>query len=168
MNPSDLLLTLLLLALLLLVVAALLRRWSGLPPGLVTYSDTDRPAAPLTSQRYGLVGKPDYIVQYQGRRIPVEVKPSRRGQPYDSDRLQLAAYCLLIEDTFGEAPPFGVLRYRNAAHRIAYTPALKDQVLRSVESIRAARYGEPVHRSHQSVARCRACGYRSSCEQRLA
>ena len=61
-----------LVALILLLVGLLMMIWgrrthlaSGLPPGEVVYSDTgaeEALEAPLISRRYGLVGRPDYLV----------------------------------------------------------------------------------------------------------
>ena len=67
---------------------------------------------PLFARRIGLTGKPDYLLDVRGNTIPVEVKPRRRApRPYESDLMQLAAYCLLVEETIGTAPPYGLLRY---------------------------------------------------------
>jgi len=164
----------LLLLLLLVGVASLLvgwwlRRRSGLPVGNITYADTDVPAQPLISNRYGLVGKPDYIVMHRGVPIPVEVKPNRMADaPYESDRLQLAAYCLLIEETNAKTPPFGILRYHSRTHRIDYTPRLRAQLLQMVDEMRSYLDADDVARSHNNPARCAACGFRHSCEQSLA
>lgn len=154
--------------LVLLAVSWWLRRASGLPAGEIAYSDTDAPAQPLLSQRYGLVGKPDYIVMHDGLAIPIEVKPNRTAeQPYESDRLQMAAYCLLIEDRDASAPPYGVLRYRDRSFRIEYAPRLRQRLLDVLDEMRGQLDAEDVGRSHRSAARCAACGLRSQCEERL-
>jgi len=146
-----------------------LRQVSGVPAGQITYSDTDAPAQPLLSHRYGLVGKPDYIVMQRGVAIPVELKPNRSGdEPYDSDRLQVAAYCLLLEDANAKAPPFGVLRYRDRTFQIDYTPDLRAYVLELLDHMRACLAASDVERSHASRERCSGCGFARSCEQSLA
>lgn len=121
--------TILGLALLLLVVAVVLRWRAGLPWGRVAAMDVGvgRPLErPLVATRYGLVGKPDYLIERGGAMVPVEVKPGRRApHPYDSDLMQLAAYCLLVEETTGHTPPCGYLRYANATFRLSYTPAVR-------------------------------------------
>ena len=153
----------------LLLVSWWLRRNSGIPLGEISYSATAAPAAPLVSNRYGLVGKPDYIVLRNGIPIPVEVKPNRTAdEPYESDRLQIAAYCLLIEETNAKTPPFGVLRYRDRSFRIDYSPLLRGRLLRTVDAIRDGLDAENVGRSHKSAARCAACGFSRSCEESLA
>jgi CRISPR-associated exonuclease Cas4 len=165
-------------ALLLCLLGILLLLWgrrqrvaSGIPGGEVIYSDTgdwQKLEKPLVSRRYGLVGRPDYLVRTQEKgkavTIPVEVKSrTRPPSPYASHVLQLMTYCLLVEDQMGARPPYGLLRYADATLRIPYTDDLRQQVLEAAESIRAARRSAAIHRQHDDPNRCRACGYRSSC-----
>lgn len=153
----------------LLLVAWWLRRASGLPAGEITYSDTDVPAQPLLADRYGLVGKPDYVVVRRGAAIPVEVKPNRTAsEPYEGDRLQLMAYCLLLEASDARRPPYGVLRYKNRSFRIDFTERERSHLLRVLADIRSGLAADDVARSHSSPDRCAACGYRRTCEQSLA
>ena len=147
------------------------RQRSGLPAGTVVYQDTEEmeaPERPLRSRRYGLVGRPDYLVQTRdgGKSfvVPVEVKSRRRpAQPYASHILQLAAYCLLVEDNFDAAPPYGLLRYADATLQIPYTDELRRRVLDAADEIRQARRAPDVRRSHEEPRRCASCGYRSAC-----
>jgi len=145
-----------------------LRRRTGLPSGRVGYSDAAAGGQSLLAPRYGLVGKPDYIVWEKGRPIPVEVKPQRTAPaPYLSDVLQLAAYGLLLEETYGQMPPYGILRYANASHRIDFTPQLRGYLLHIMAQMRADLQASDVPRNHDSPARCAACGFRDICGQSL-
>lgn len=148
------------------------RRATGLPAGQVIYADTgtwDRLERPLFSARYRLTGRPDYLVRERGAVIPVEVKPRRDApEPYRSDVLQLGAYCLLVEETHGQAPPYGILKYRERTFAIPYTAALRWQVLAVLDEMRAGHRARSVARSHDEPARCAACGVRAYCDQRLA
>ncbi len=50
-----------------------------------------------------------------GTIVPVEIKSCRSprsGVPYPSHRVQLLAYCALVEETYGRAPPYGILCFR--------------------------------------------------------
>lgn len=146
-------------------------RATGLPPGRVVYSDTADWRAPpraLRSERYGLIGKPDYLVARGDALIPIEVKPTRRAaQPYESDVLQLAAYCLLVEDTTGRPPPSGLIVYADRQWEIPYTDGLRTALLATLDAIRADRRAADVPRSHAIPARCRACGFRTECGQEM-
>jgi CRISPR-associated exonuclease Cas4 len=158
-------------AFVLLAGAAVLRRRSGLPWGRVTADDVGAGRTlqrALVSRRYGLTGKPDYLIDRGGASIPVEVKPGRRAsQPYDSDLMQLAAYCLLVEETTGRAPPYGLLRYAEATFRLDYTPALRERLLDILDEMHELLEADDAERSHDDPRRCAGCGFRSSCVDTL-
>jgi CRISPR-associated exonuclease Cas4 len=147
------------------------RRATGLPAGAVVYSDTGKEEAvlePLMSQRHGLVGKPDYLVEVTGAGkrlvVPLEVKSRKRPPvPDPGHLLQLATYCLLVEDIYGQRPPHGYLRYADTTVKIDFTDDLRAAVLTSAAAIRKARSAETVTRSHQDARRCQRCGYLDSC-----
>ncbi len=159
------------LALLLLVVAVVLRWRAGLPWGRVAAMDVGvgRPLErPLVATRYGLVGKPDYLIERGGAMVPVEVKPGRRApHPYDSDLMQLAAYCLLVEETTGHTPPCGYLRYANATFRLSYTPAVRRRLVALLAEMHALLDTDDVARSHDDPRRCAGCGFRTFCDDAL-
>ena len=95
----------------------------GVPGGRVVYHDVDRRRAlarPLVSLRHGLTGKPDYLVKTNDGLVPVEVKSRGCGRsgPYAGDAAQLTAYCVLVEDTTGVAPTYGIVQYANRSWRI--------------------------------------------------
>ena len=118
---------------------------SGLPQGRLVYADTGRWSAvaqPYFSQRYRLTGKPDYLVDSDDGLVPVEVKHTAApagGQAYASHVMQLAAYCLLVEEAHGEAPPYGLIRYNDATVQIDYTQTLRSRLLELLDDLRASR-----------------------------
>ena len=167
---------LLVLGLVLLVIALWLalrarrgQQQSGLPQGRLVYADTGRWSAvakPYFSQRYRLTGKPDYLVDSDDGLVPVEVKHTAApagGQAYASHLMQLAAYCLLVEEAHGETPPYGLIRYNNATVQIDYTQALRSRLLELLTELHSSRGMGDVRRSHRDPARCRACGVRHAC-----
>jgi CRISPR-associated exonuclease Cas4 len=162
-------LALILLALIALISALRLRAATGLPWAPVVYHDADAwtPERPLVARRLGLVGKPDYLIQMRGRLIPVEVKPGRNAaHPYESDLMQLAAYCVLIEETTGAAPPYGLLRYAERTFRLSYTARVREEVLTLLDEMRNALDND-CDRSHDDPARCWGCGFLSQCDQAI-
>ncbi|MBA3945554.1 MAG: Dna2/Cas4 domain-containing protein [Herpetosiphonaceae bacterium] len=161
---------LLVLALLSLLLALWSRRRSGLPWQRVVYQDTDwqRNDRPLIARQYDLVGKPDYLLQVRGSLIPVEVKPERQAPaPYQSDLMQLAAYCLLVEATTGRSPKYGLLRYATQTFKLPYTRAVRQELIILLQAIKHDRQAPDVARSHGNAARCRGCGFASSCTDSL-
>lgn len=157
--------------LLALWLASRRQRAAGLPLGRVIYDDAGRwgkPEKPFYDAALSLTGKPDYLVEQNGKQIPVEVKSSwAPAQPYDSHLYQLAAYCLLVERAYTRRPPYGILRYRNRAFAIDYTPQLETHLLDLLAEIRQQQRRPAPDRSHQEPTRCSRCGYRSACDQRL-
>ena len=160
------------LALALLVLAGRQRRAAGLPGGRVIYTDTGgwgKLEKPLFDSELGLTGKPDYLVEKDGAILPVEVKSGRApNAPYDSHIYQLAAYCLLVERTYGKRPPYGIIHYANRDFAVDYTPALESALLDLLAEVRQAELRREVPRSHEVPQRCRGCGFRESCDQALS
>lgn len=164
---------------LILFLVALVMLWQvgrrqkaiGLPAGRVIYTDT-RSWGPVEQALYdaelGLTGRPDYLVDQAGKLIPVEVKSHPvASAPYDAHVYQLAAYCLLVQRSFGRRPDYGILHYPNRTYAIDFTPQLEKELLRLLDDIRLQDRLKDVPRSHESARRCSGCGYRSVCDQRL-
>jgi len=164
-------LLLLLLALILLFIAGYQRRAAGLPGGRVVYTDTRAWGAvekPLYDRELDLTGKPDYLVEQNGRLIPVEVKTGRTPEaPYDSHIFQVAAYCYLVEKTYGKRPSHGIIHYPNRDFAVDYTRELESALLDLLADIRRDDSRSEIPRSHEDERRCLRCGYRRICNQRL-
>ncbi|MBC8078127.1 MAG: CRISPR-associated protein Cas4 [Chloroflexales bacterium] len=163
------------LALLLAAVATIwlglrLRRTTGLPWARVVASDAGGRTLdkPLFVRRYGLTGRPDYLLEQGRALIPVEVKPGRQAdRPYESDLMQLAAYCLLVEETSGAAPPYGLLRYAHHTFRMPYTDAVREELLALLDEMRDALNDDDCERSHDDAGRCAGCGFVEVCDEAL-
>lgn len=147
------------------------RQAGGLPPGRVIYSDHnywEEVETPLYDPTFNLTGKPDYIVDTEQGPVPVEVKSGRaQAAPYDSHIYQLAAYCLLIDQLFDERPKYGILHYSNTDFAVDYTPELENRFIQVLREIRSMCRKKSVNRSHESVNRCRKCGFQEICDQSL-
>jgi CRISPR-associated exonuclease Cas4 len=147
------------------------RRETGLGVGRVTYVDTgawDRCERPLFSSRHALTGRPDYLVRLREGVVPVEVKSGTAPrQPYRAHILQLAAYCILVEEQEGRAPPHGIIKYADRAFEVDYTPGLRAELLDTLDAIRRNLHARDVDRDHDEPARCQGCGYRGRCDQSL-
>jgi len=138
--------------------------------GQLVYVDSDREKPKLfVSKRYGLSGRPDAVLLEGDQHIPVEVKTGRtpRG-PLFSHILQIAAYCLLMEEEYGKPPPHGVIRYEDASHDIEYNEDLKKLVLGKVGEMRGCLAKGEAHRNHNRPGKCLHCSRRSVCPERLA
>lgn len=147
------------------------RQQAGLPAGRVTYVDTgawERAERPLFSNQYHLTGRPDYLVRVRDDVIPVEVKSGAApARPYEAHILQLAAYCLLVEEVKARPVPYGIVKYDDRAFEINYTPELRQRLLDTLAAMRASLAVPEVERSHHDARRCAGCGYRDGCQDRL-
>lgn len=140
-----------------------------MPEGEPIYMDTtEEPGRVLRSERYGLSGKPDFLLRQGDSIVPVEAKTGKTPrQPQPGHVLQLMAYCVLVEENYGVRPAYGIVRYREQQFTIEFTPEREQALLDTLWEIQQARLQDEVHRSHNHPARCAACGYRDRCDQRI-
>jgi len=148
------------------------RSEAGLPGGRVIYTDTrgwNKLEKPLFYAALELTGKPDYLIEQNGKIIPVEVKSGRAPDaPYDSHIYQLASYCLLVEKTYGKRPPYGIIHYEGRDFAVDYTRELEQSLLELITEMKRDQFRKDVARSHEQASRCKRCGFRSVCDQSLA
>jgi CRISPR-associated exonuclease Cas4 len=145
---------------------ALFRRRQQRQNGRLLRADLpSRPGIRLRSPRLRLIGRPDELRELpDGRWLPVEVKSrtSPRAGPFHSHRVQVGAYCLLVEEATGRAPPFGLLRYGDGREfRVEWTEELRRHVLDLRDELGAPYDG----RARPSPQRCAGCPWRRSCDQ---
>ena len=133
--------------------------------GSLVAVDAGRPAE-LRSERYRLRGRPDALRRApDGRLVPVELK-SRASPPAGPTRshlVQVWAYGLLVEETTGRSPPFGVLRYSDGEFRITWDGAARSELL----TLRAEVARPYDGRATPSVARCARCTWVRVCDARV-
>ena len=115
------------------------------------YSDLDRPAKALFSKKLGISGKPDYIISDKryGGLIPIEIKSGRAAKPYRNHVLQLAAYCLLVEETYHKSVPYGIIVYADGKqHKIIFDGSLRSDLIGVVKEMKQSmRSGCPTRGS---------------------
>jgi CRISPR-associated exonuclease Cas4 len=138
----------------------------GLPTGELVYEDADGEGLLLFSDQYPLAGKPDYVVKLDDQRlVPVELKLSTQNvtTPYSNHVLQLAAYCLILEDYAERAPTHGILRYADRDFTIDYTPTLRKKVIRLLEEMARCNEQQAPPLQKQRPAKCRSCTFQAIC-----
>lgn len=96
----------------------------------------------LESDRLGMKGKVDALKTARGRLIPYEHKRGKcfkndDGSPgaWNSDRIQILAYAMLLEDVSGEPVQEGRIRYHasNVTVSIELTEGAREEVLACIE-----------------------------------
>lgn len=114
----------LLVGLWLMLTGRAMRQRRGLGEGQTVALDN----VTLTSERYGLTGRPDRLIRESGTVIPEEWKSSLSVWP--NHRAQLGVYFLLIEDQLGVTPSHGFMVCGNGTrHRIDNSEELRAWVL---------------------------------------
>lgn len=123
----------------------------------------------MKSMKYHLRGRPDYILNIDGDKVPVEVKSGRVPEgPFFSHVIQIAAYCFLIEEDMGETPPYGLVRYGSETeYEVEYDEELKELLLEKVGDMRDIIKKEEAHRNHSREGKCRNCSRREICSESL-
>jgi CRISPR-associated exonuclease Cas4 len=122
-------------------------------------------AATLRSYRYRIQGRPDALRRRaDGTVVPVEVKSrgTPRSGPTPSHQVQVWAYCLLVEETTGRPPPFGILRYADGEFRVRWDAAARQELL----AIRAQLAGPYDGRASPSPGKCARCRWVTGCDAR--
>ena len=148
------------------------RTQTGLPEGDVIYTDTSawfHNADSLVVRSLKLVGKPDYLIQEaDGSIVPVEIKSGNApAEPHEGHVLQLAAYCVLVMENYQVRPQYGIIQYKDTAFAVDFTPDMEEDLYDLLAEMRETMYEEDMDRDHNDWQRCRRCGLRTVCSQRL-
>ena len=119
----------------------------------------------MVSDRWGLTGRPDELRRLSdGTIIPVEIKSCRSPRsevPYLSHRAQLLAYCALVVETYGRAPPYGILCYGDGSQvRVPWDARARAEVLERLGRLGRLYLGE----MDPSPSKCHTCQFERGCQ----
>jgi len=129
----------------------------------INYNDLLEPAQSIFSKKNLLAGKPDYILNKEGKIIPVEVKKSCYTTPTPYHLYQLAAYCQLLEDTHHTFVPYGVLVYSDADFEIPFDPHLRFNLEKTLKEMRKAIATRTLPEIHLNPQKCKHCSFQHCC-----
>ncbi len=128
--------------------------------------DGERTSIELSSEALGLVGKVDCLRRRDGSYIPYEHKKGRPRREEDgsasawpSDRLQIVAYAVLLEEAFGQSIPEGRIRYHaaNVTVRVPIDEAARRDLVEAIQTARRLRESverPPITENERLCARC--------------
>jgi CRISPR-associated exonuclease Cas4 len=74
---------------------------------------------------------------------------------------------MLVQKTYGKRPPHGIIHYPDRDFAVDYTSDLENALLDLLAEMRMDERRSEVQRSHEDAQRCRRCGFREVCNQRL-
>lgn len=110
--------------------------------------DGESVSVELASERLGLLGKVDCLRRRDGSHLPYEHKRGKPAcsadnvpEPWPSDRLQVIAYAVLIEEAFGQPVPEGRVRYHaaNVTVRVPIDEKARADLVAALADARALR-----------------------------
>lgn len=111
----------------------------------------------LESVELGLRGRIDRI-KFENEIIPYEIK-SRPGV-FDSDKLQLAGYALLLEQEFGKPVNLGIIETTTSSEQVDITKQDKDRILEIAEEIRKLMSSPALE---SNFKKCNSCSLKKEC-----
>jgi CRISPR-associated exonuclease Cas4 len=82
--------------------------------------------------------------------------------------MQLAAYCLLIEENKKSFVPYGVIIYKNSDHKITFNPKLRFELESTIKQMREFLNNNSIQLNHNDPQKCRSCSMKRYCLDRLA
>lgn len=118
----------------------------------------------LESERIGLKGKIDVLELDDGRTVPVERKRAESGDFYWSDEVQIAGYCMLLEDYLDEIVHEGAIYLYETDQRM-HVPITENHRREVRELIDTMRNLDPhdVPQLVDNPDKCEACSTRHYC-----
>ncbi|ELY96083.1 CRISPR-associated protein Cas4 [Natrialba hulunbeirensis JCM 10989] len=118
----------------------------------------------LESEAIGLKGKIDILDLEDDRVVPVERKRAESGDYYKSDEIQLAGYCMLLEDHLNESVREGAIYLYETDQRmhIPITADQRETVRKQIEAIQSMSV-ENIPPFTDNPKKCEACSAREYC-----
>lgn len=118
----------------------------------------------LESESIGLKGKIDVLELEDGRSIPVERKRAGGGDYYWNDEVQIAGYCMLLEENVDESVREGAIYLYETDQRM-HVPITKDHRVAVRETVEAMRFMslDDVPPLTDNPNKCEKCSTREYC-----
>jgi len=137
----------------------------GIPKGEIKYIDGIRMIKPkvLYSKRFNLKGRPDLIILKGKEFIPLEDKPEAE-RVYPEHLMELMAYCLLIEESFGLTPTHGILVLKDGrTEKISFTKKERERLLNTLGEMRGILKENKIPSPPEGEEKCSRCQYYEEC-----
>ena len=139
-----------------------------IPKGNIVYEDLNKPARILSSRKYPLVGKPDYIMKQRQFFIPIEVKTGKHQTARHHHIMQLASYCQLVSEEYQCTVPYGILVYFDTKKQfpIPFDTNIQQQLFHTFDGMnKIIQENDPFTHSMYNVDenKCRSCSMKTYC-----
>ena len=111
----------------------------------------------LLSEELGIKGRIDRV-SFTENILPFELKTRGKDDVYKSDKIQLAAYALLLEEKYKQPVKIGIVEAGNKKQEIELTEELRNEVLEIAEKVRNLKEEFP-----SNFSRCKNCSLKDEC-----
>lgn len=115
-----------------------------------------------------IAGKPDYVINDNNSFYPVEYKSGVYDSIRDNHVFQLAAYCHLVEESFGVFVPFGVIVYSDEkSFRVPFDPKIRFEFEEVLKEMRYLLRTDKIFRNHDNKHKCLNCSFKEFCDFKI-
>lgn len=133
-------------------------------PGKVIYADDDRGSKLFVNQRYGVCGKPDFILQLPNGQIASVEYKDRANKVYLSDIVQVKVAALAVRAHMPLQKAFVVTQGGIEEIRLhSDNQKLHAEVLEYIEMARRVKNGEVLCVFTGSESQCKGCSVKHKC-----
>lgn len=128
---------------------------------------TRRFGVELASERLGIRGKLDMLIERQFETVPVEFKHAHADRQ-TNHRYQLTLYALLLDEEGAKPVRRGFLFYLldGAVEEVLVTEGMRRFVSRTLAEMRAQAATDAMPEGTKRLGRCRPCEYLNFCNDR--
>lgn len=120
----------------------------------------------IISSSMDLVGVVDRLEVFESYLIPYELKTGKspRDGVWPGHRVQITAYCMLLEERYGSRISSGVIHYLdgNEKRKVVMNPFMKMEVLDLIKEVKLLLSAQALP-EFATENKCRVCGLREDC-----
>ncbi|MFC1697526.1 CRISPR-associated protein Cas4 [Nanoarchaeota archaeon] len=124
------------------------------------------------SDNLGMRGKIDQLEVFKDEYVPVELKTGKMPQEgvWHSHKIQLAAYCMLLEDKYNKIIDKGYVRYLDEREKrlVILNPFIRDYVKELIEKVNNLFGSKEVPDFADSINKCKICELKDVCHDKVA
>ena len=138
--------------------------------GKIIYSDLQETNKTLFSRTHQISGKPDYILKKRKNLyIPIEVKTGKHEKPKIEHIMQLISYCQLVEETYKQTCPYGILIYYDTKKqfKIPNSNQYKSLLKNTIQTMREQLHTQDIETNHNDPAKCKHCSMKTYCHEQI-
>jgi CRISPR-associated exonuclease Cas4 len=134
--------------------------WEKLTPKIISEKRVE-------SNKLQLRGIIDRIEVYENGYVPVELKTGKMPKEgvWPGHKIQIAAYAMMIEETFNTNVKEGFVRYLDTkvTRQIAMNPFMKEEIINLVKEVQDLLNNQNIPNYCENKNKCTHCGVRETC-----